>query len=225
MSSLVSPLSSATAYPVQLHVEPAIANRNRLTTAFRLVLALPHMILVGGPVAAVLSWPWRPQAGHDHVTWSGGAGVLGAVAAVAAMIAWFAIVFTGQAPLGLRDLAAFYLRWRARAMAYLTLLRDEYPPFGDGAYPVTLELSEPDWQRNRLTVGFRIFLAIPHIIALWMLGVAWAVTTMVAWVSILVTGQFPESLYQFGVGALRWNLRVEAYVLLVTDDYPPFALS
>lgn len=225
MSTLASPLRDAVNYPVQLDVDPATSSRDRLTTAFRFFLGLPHMVLVGGPVAAVLSWTWRPTAGQDHITWTGGAGLLGAVAAVAAVIAWFAILFTGRCPLGLWDLAAFYLRWRARAMAYLTLLRDEYPPFGEGPYPVILELSGPDAPRNRLAVAFRIFLAIPQLVALWILGVAWAVTTVIAWFAILLTGQFPEPLYRFGVGALRWNLRVEAYLLLVTDEYPPFSLD
>ena len=223
MSTLVSPLPGAADYPVQLHLDAALTHRNRLTTAFRFFLGLPHMILVGAPVAAVLTWPFRP-ATHDHTTWTGGGGLLGAVAAAAAVFAWFTIVFTGRAPQGLWDLAAFYLRWRARAMAYLALLRDEYPPFGAGSYPVTLDLRGPDTPRDRIAVGCRIILAIPQIIALWMLGIAWAVSTVIAWFAILITGEFPEPLYQFGVSALRWNLRVEAYLLLMTDDYPPFAL-
>ncbi len=212
-------------YPVQVEVAPAIDNRNRLTTAFRLFLGLPHLILVGGPAAAVLSWTTRPRAGHDHVTWTAGGGLLGAVAAMAAIIAWFAIVFSGRAPQGLWDLAAFYLRWRARAMAYLALLRDEYPPFGDAPYPVTLDLIGPDTPRDRIVVGFRIVLAIPQLVVLWLLGIAWAFTTILAWFAILVTGRFPNGLYAFGVSMLRWHLRVEAYLLLLTDAYPPFSFN
>lgn len=213
------------AYPVDVHVEPATENRNRLTTAFRLILGLPHLILVGGPAAAVLSWTWRPRAGQDHLTWTAGGGLLGAVALMAAIIAWFAIVLTGTAPHGLWDLAAFYLRWRARATAYLALLRDEYPPFGDGPYPVVLDLTGPDAPRDRVTVGFRIILAIPQLVVLWLLGIAWAFTTVIAWFAILVTGRYPEKLYAFAVGTLRWNLRVDAYLLLLTDAYPPFSLD
>lgn len=213
------------AYPVEVHVESATENRNRLTTAFRLILGLPHLILVGGPAAAVLSWTSRPHAGQDHITWSAGGGLLGAVALMAAIIAWFAIVFTGKAPQGLWDLAAFYLRWRTRAITYLALLRDEYPPFGDGPYPVTLDLTGPDVPRDRVKIGFRIILAIPQLIVLWLLGIGWACATVIAWFAILLTGRYPETLYRFGVGALRWNLRVDAYLLLLTDAYPPFSLD
>jgi hypothetical protein len=211
-------------HPVQILVDPAIEARNRLTTAFRPILALPHLLLVGGPIAATLSWTWRADAGPSFA-WGAGGGVLGAVAAVCAVIAWFAIVFTGHHPQGLWDLAAFYLRWRVRAVAYVALLRDDYPPFGEAPYPATLELAPPGTPRDRITVAFRIFLAIPHLIAVWALGIAWAVTTVIAWFAILITGRFPEGLYRFGVGVLRWNIRVEAYLLLLRDEYPPFSLG
>ena len=76
-----------------------------------------------------------------------------------------------------------------------------------------------------MSVAFRLILALPHLLAVWVLGVAWAVTTLVAWVSILFTGRFPEPLYSFGFGVLQWNTRVEAYLLLLHDEYPPFSLD
>ena len=211
-------------YPVRLHIDRHTKNRNRLTTGFRLILALPHLLLVGGPVAIALSWGWSTETGTDY-DWGAGGGVLGAVAAVCAVIAWFAIVFTGRHPAGLWDLGAYYLRWRARAASYIALLRDEYPPFGEGPYPAWLSLPRPLEPRNRLTVGFRIILAFPHILAVWLLGVAWCVTTVIAWFAILFTGDYPEGLYDFGLGVFRWNLRVEAYLLLLRDEYPPFSLD
>jgi hypothetical protein len=59
----------------------------------------------------------------------------------------------------------------------------------------------------------------------WLLGAAWGVTTLVAWLAILVTGRYPKALYEFGIGVLRWTTRVEAYLLLLTDEYPPFTLD
>ena len=221
VTTLEAGRTPARPYPVRLDVAPATHDRNRLTTAFRLVLAVPHLLLVGGPIAATLSWPW----GSDNSELGMTGGALGLVAGVSALIAWFAIVFTGRAPQGLRDLASFYVRWRVKAVAYTALLRDEYPPFGDGPYPVSVDLTPPDAPRNRLTVAFRIILAIPQILAVWALGIGWAVTTLVAWVAIMFTGEFPPSLYRFGVGVLRWSTRVETYVLLLHDEYPPFSLE
>src|SRR5690606_20408720 len=128
---------------------------------------------------------------------------------------WFAIVFGGTYPRGLRDLARFYLRWRVRAAAYTALLRDEYPPFGDGEYPARAVLGREPVERDRVSVAFRLILVLPHLLALWFLGAAWALTTVIAWFSILFTGRYPVGLYGFGTGVLRWNIRVEAYLLLL----------
>lgn len=210
------------AYPIDVTVAPQLKDRNRLTTAFRLILAIPHLILVGGPITLAMSMVWYPE---EQGGWGAGGGVLGAVAAVIAIIAWFAILFTGRYPKGLWALAAMYMRWRVRAIAYLTLLRDEYPPFGDGEYSATLTLPMPRGARDRVTVAFRIILVLPQLLVLWVLGIAWAVSTVIAWFAILFTGKFPASLYDFGVGVLRWSMRVEAYMLLLCDEYPPFSLD
>jgi hypothetical protein len=224
MTTIATSLPSEAERPLELHVQPALTDRNRLTTLFRLVLAIPHLILVGGPAAGALTWGWRGDAARNP-GWTANGGVIGAVAIIAAFIAWFAIVFTGRHPEGLWDLAAFYLRWRVRAMAYVSLLRDEYPPFGDGAYPAELIMRRPSAKRDRVSVVFRLILAIPQLVVLWAVSVAWVITTIVAWFAILFTGSYPTTLYEFGVGALRWNIRVEAYLLLLHDEYPPFSLT
>jgi hypothetical protein len=223
MNTLAHDLPRGVIHPVNVTAEPAMADRDRLTVAFRLILAFPHLLLVGGPIVIGLSWPWAMEAGQNLHFGSGG--VLGAVAATVALIAWFAIVFTGRHPQGLWSLGAFYLRWRVRAVAYASLLRDEYPPFGDEDYPVRLELRPPEGERDRLTVAFRLILVLPHVLAVWVLGIAWALTTMIAWFAILFTGRYPAGLYSFAVGVLRWTTRVEAYVLLLHDEYPPFSLD
>jgi len=223
MQTTVAPgVRYATTHPVDIDIQPALTDRNRLTVAFRVLLALPHVLLVGGPIALCMSLASRADASPHFEL--GGGGVLGAVAAVAALIAWFAIVFGGRYPEGLRKLAVLYLRWRVRAIAYLTLLRDEYPPFEDAAYPAEVHLPADRDTRDRLTVAFRIVLALPHIVMVWILGAAWAVTSVIAWFAILITGRYPEPLYEFAVGVFRWSTRVEAYLLLLHDDYPPFAL-
>jgi hypothetical protein len=110
------------------------------------------------------------------------------------MISWFAILFTGKHPEGLSGLAAFYLRWRVRAVTYTALLRDEYPPFGQGYYPAELRVEPTGGELDRLTVAFRIILAIPHLLIVWVLGLACALSTLIAWFAILLTGRYPEPL-------------------------------
>ena len=222
-SGSLASTAPATEHPVVVTVVPQVMHRNRLTCAFRPILALPHILLVGGPVAFALSVA-APGDGKPGFEWGGG-GVLGAVALVCAIIAWFAIVFGFRAPPGLRNLVTLYLRWRVRAVAYLALLRDDYPPFGEGEYPATLRLPEPEEPRDRLTVAFRLVLALPHLLVIWLLGIAWVITTIIAWFSILFTANYPRSLYRFATGMLQWNARVEAYVLLLHDEYPPFSLD
>ena len=195
-------------YPVSVRVEPAFADRNRLTTAFRLILAIPHAILVGGAEIGM------PRGG-----------LLGAVAFFLAIVSWFTIVIAGTHIVGIRQFTSFYMRWRVRALAYLMLLEDPYPPFGDGPYPAAIEIVDPTGPRDRLSVGLRILLAIPHFILLLFVLLVWCLTTIAAWFIILFTGAYPQGLHEFGVGALRWLLRVEAYMLLLVDEYPPFSLT
>jgi hypothetical protein len=199
-------------YPVTFDVDRQLSDRNRLTTGFRIILAVPHLVLVGGPG---LGLGWESSSG----------GVVGAAATVMAVFAWFAIVFAGRHPRGFWDFGAFYLRWRARAVPYLMLLRDDYPPFEDAAYPTTFAVDRPTGERNRLSVGLRLIYAIPHIIVLIFLNIALLFTSIFAWFAILFTGRYPGGLYEFAVGVLRWDLRVETYLLLMRDEYPPFRLA
>ena len=210
-------------YPVTVRLEPQLVGRDRLTAFFRFFLALPHIILVGAPIALATGVSWSTDNVGSWEYGSGG-GLLCVVAGLGAVVAWFAIVLGGRHPDALWRLGAWYMRWRVRAAAYLTLLRDDYPPFGDAPYPATLEVARPTEPRDRLTVFFRFFLALPHLFLLWVLGVAWAFTTAVAWVVILFTGRYPETLYGFGLGVLAWTARVECYMLLLRDEYPPFTL-
>jgi hypothetical protein len=206
-------------YPVAVNLEPSLTNRNRVTTAFRLILAIPHLILVGGIGFGAAS------GGSSRTTVGGEGGLLGAVAVFLAIVSWFTIVFAGRHIVGIRQFTSFYLRWRVRAVAYFMLLEDVYPPFGDGPYPASIEIADPVGPRDRVAVGLRLLLAVPHFIVLIFVLLAWCLTTIAAWFIILVTGSYPRGLYDFGVGALRWRLRVETYLLLMVDEYPPFSLT
>jgi hypothetical protein len=207
-------------YPVSVSLEPLLTLRDRLTTAFRLVLAIPHLILVGG-----IGFSFAVKDTNRSFGFGGETGLIGAVAVFLAIVSWFTIVIAGQHISGIRQFTLFYLRWRLRAIAYLMLLEDRYPPFGDAPYPAEVTVVDPVGPRDRLTVGFRLLLLIPHVLVLFFLLCAWWVTTIIAWFAILVTGSYPQGLYEFGVSVLRWFMRVEAYGLLLIDEYPPFSLT
>ena len=155
------------------------------------------------------------------------------VSEVVSIIAWFAIVFTGRLPEGLAGPQHLYVRYANRVGAYVSFLREEYPPFafgltGDdpGDVPaVRTEFETAYEDRNRLTVGFRWILAIPQIIVVGVLGFVAFLAVLVAVVIVLFTGKWPEGLRDFVVGMFRWSTRVTAYILLLTDEYPPFSLS
>ena len=78
---------------------------------------------------------------------------------------------------------------------------------------------------NRWSVAFRLILAVPQLIVLLFVLLAWVVTVVIAWFAILFTGRYPEALFRFGVGVMRWNLRATAYMYLLRDEYPPFSLE
>lgn len=209
-------------YPVEVRVKPQLEGRDRLTAFFRFFLALPHMILVGAPVASVATWSYTSDGSGWEVGSSGG--LVSAVVAFVVLFGWVYLLVVARTPGRLWEASAWYLRWRVKAIVYMTLLRDEYPPFGEGEYPAGLEVSKPEGPRSRLTVFFRLILAIPHYFVLAFLGLAWSFATALAWAMILFTGRYPKQLYGFALGVLAWTTRVEAYVLLLRDEYPPFTL-
>jgi uncharacterized protein DUF4389 len=204
-------------YPVTVVVEPQLRQRNRLTVGLRLILAIPHAILVGPVFGGFRT--------GDVASRAGGTGLLSAAAYVMAIVSWFTILINGEHIKGIRDFSLYYLRWRTRAMAYMALFVDPYPPFGDGPYPASIEVIDPQLPRDRASVAVRLLLVIPHIVLLFFLLIGWLVTSVIAWFAILFTDEYPPSLYQFGAGVMRWALRVEAYMLLLVDEYPPFALD
>lgn len=159
--------------------------------------------------------------------------VLNAVSQVIGVISWFVILFTGRLPEGLANFQAMYMRYNVRVMTFVGFLREEYPPFsltttaadpGDDSR-VRVDLVPELENRNRVTTAFRIILAIPHLVVLAVLGVALVVVAIIAFFAVLFTGRWPEGLRDFALGVGRWSVRFNAYLLLLTDEYPPFSLD
>lgn len=159
--------------------------------------------------------------------------VLGMVAQVVGFVSWLVILFTAKLPDGLAGVQVMYLRYTARVYAHLGFLVEDYPPFtfstapadpGD-AGPLSVELRPALEGRNRLTTFFRLLLAIPHVVVMFFVFIGVAVAFVIAFFAVLFTGRWPAGLRDFVVGALRWNLRLNAYLFLLTDEYPPFSLE
>jgi hypothetical protein len=205
-------------YPEQL---------NRLTTFFRLFTIIPIGIILGlltNSGQRVTDKVVLDQAGHIVETTRDTAGglLVGIPVAVALMI-----LFVQRYPRWWFDFQRELVRFSNRVGAYALLLTDQYPSTVD-EQAVHLEIDYPDVEKD-LKRGMPLvkwFLAIPHYIVLAVLGVAALFVVIIAWFAILFTGRYPESLFNYVVGVMRWGLRVSAYVtLLVTDEYPPFSLD
>ena len=89
-------------------------------------------------------------------------------------------------------------------------------------YPVSYAADYAAEGRNRLTVFFRYFVAIPWQIVAGLWGFAVMFTVFFAWLAMVFTGRYPEGLYKFNAGFLRMSSRTNAFYNLLTDEYPPF---
>lgn len=139
----------------------------------------------------------------------------------------FLLLFRYKYPRWWFDWQLALTRFSARILAYLSLLRDEYPST-DAEQAVHLDITYPDARRdlNRWLPLVKWLLALPHYVVLFFLTIAALVSVVFAWFAILFTGHYPKSLFDFVVGVQRWWFRVDGYAfLLVTDRYPPFRLT
>jgi len=183
-------------YPVQFDVDFPSRPLDRISTAFRLLVAIPILIVLS----------------------IGGAAVFVPLVLM--------LVFRQKYPRWWFDWNLNLLRFSNRVTAYLALLDDRYPSTDEEqavhlefVYPDTQQL-------NRWLPLVKWFLAIPHYFVLFFLGLGGVVAVIAAWFAILFTGTYPRSLFDYVVGVLRWGNRVNGYAFsLVTDQYPPFRLS
>jgi hypothetical protein len=167
---------------------------SRLSTAFRLFLAIPLLIF------------------------------LGALGGGAVLAAWLAILVRGRIPRWLFDFQVDVNRWQSRTLGYALLLTDRYPPF-EGEWLISYDVRYPERLSRWKLLFWKYITAIPHFIILNFLWLGAAIVTVIAWFFILFTGRYPRGLYDYVVGVVRWNARASAYVLSLTDEYPPFNLS
>ena len=204
-------------YPVQFSVDYPDRDLNRLTTFFRIFVAIPIFIVLA-TVSGGEAWQYGEEAGQTSTAAAGGLLFLGPL---------LMILFRQKYPRWWFDWNLELSRFSARVGVYLALMNDQYPSTDEGQ-SVHLDFPYPDVPRdlNRWLPLVKWLLAIPHYIVLLFLFIAVIVTIFIAWFAILFTGRYPRGLFDFVEGVGRWANRVGAYAfLLVTDKYPPFRLS
>jgi Domain of unknown function (DUF4389) len=179
-------------HPIGLVVDDDL-KRNRLTVFFRLLLAIPQLIWIG---------------------------IWGIAVYVAILIAWFAALFTGRVPQGLHDFIARYLRAMTHVYAYVLLLADPWPPFGGSpGYPIDVRIDPPEPQ-SRLTVFFRLLLAIPALLLAYVFRIVNQLVGVLGWFYSLFAGQMHEGMRDVSAWMLRYEVQTYGYVMLLTDRYP-----
>jgi hypothetical protein len=203
---------AASPYPLTFSVDYPDRELNRVTTGFRLFLAIPLLLLL-----ALFGFGRPGLGGHP----------LGGVALLLFLPVVALLVLRHKYPRWWFDFNVLLLRLEMRISAYIFLLRDEYPSV-EQEQAVHIDVVYPDApnELNRWLPLVKWFLAIPHYIVLFFLDIAALVVVIIAWFAILFTGRYPRGMFDFVAGVMRWSLRVTAYAfLLVTDRYPPFSLA
>ncbi len=202
-------------YPMSLSIDYP-EKLDKLTTLFRIFTVIPIFIIL-----SLLT------SGSGQGDGGGGWSYQYAAAGLVVLPLVLMLLFRKKYPRWWFDWNLALTKFGTRVSVYLALLRDEYPST-DEEQAVHLEIAYPDASKD-LKRGLPLvkwFLAIPHYIVLYLLGIAAQVCVIIAWFAILFTGRYPRGLFNFVVGVMRWSLRVEVYAfLLTTDRYPPFSLS
>ena len=207
-------------YPARLHVDYP-DSLNRVTTAFRIILVVPIMIVLS-IVTNTSSTTVQTRDG----TWvtSTGSTILGALFAATVLM----LLFRKRYPKWWYDFGLELTRFSTRVSAYMALLTDAYPSTVD-TQAVHLDIDYPEDVERDLSRGLPLvkwFLAIPHYIVLSFLTIGAFFVIIIAWFAIIFTGRYPKGMFNYVVGVGRWWVRVYAYAfMLVTDRYPPFSLD
>jgi hypothetical protein len=202
-------------YPLTYSVDYPDRELNRLSTFFRIFAVIPIFI-----VLATVNHYVFDGWGNDEATYAGAGGIL-------FLGPLLMILFRKKYPRWWFDWNRELLRFALRVHTYIVLMSDQYPSTDEEQW-VRLEVEYPNVEED-LARGMPLvkwFLAIPHYVVLFFLGIGAFFAVIFAWFAILFTGRYPRGLFDFVMGVQRWGLRVAAYAfLLVTDKYPPFSLD
>jgi hypothetical protein len=177
-------------------------NPNRATTFFRLILAIPWLI-----VATF----WGILFFFTH------------------FFAWVAIIVLGRYPRWLYEFNSGVVRFSVRVSAWFYLQTDVWPPFSlsdDPSYPIRLNIAPPAERQSRLKALFRLILALPVILVLsYGTSYVQAAAAFVVWMTIVFRGYLPEGINTMMTFVNSFHARVLGYIAFLTDDYPPIGLE
>jgi hypothetical protein len=188
------------------------------------------------PVVLELDAPLEVARWRPLVHWLLGipqlivAGILNQVFELLVFVSWFIILFTGRIPRELFDFMTMCQRYQWRAWSYVMFMRESYPPFefgstnvDPGTDPAELTIEYPE-RLSRGLIFVKWLLAFPHYILLVFLFIGALFVGILSWFAVLFTGRWPQGMRDYLVGVSRWATRVNVYISLMQDDYPPFSL-
>lgn len=194
---------------IETQIDVSLTERNRLTAFFRIILVVPALVFLA-------SFSPTSSFSEDNI---------GMYAGLLALPAALAIVIRQVYPSYVLAFNEALLSLQTRVDAYLLLLTDEYPSIEENDV-VSVTFPEVDAkQLNRWLPLIKWLLALP----LYLVGIVYviyaAALTLIAWFSVLFTGNYPEVCAEGVVGTIAYWNRVAGYALLmVTDEYPTFSL-
>ena len=194
MSAMSDAPAATPSHPIGLVVTDDL-NRSRLTVFFRLVLVIPHLVVL---------WAWSILAG------------------IVVFIAWIVGIFTGRVPDGLHNLLAGFVRYATRVNAYILLLANPWPTFGRSPYPVDVHV-EPAALQGRLSVFFRLILAIPALLLSYVFRIVNNLIAFLGWFYSMIFGRMSEGLRDTSAWLFKYELQTYAYIFLLTGRYPSLA--
>jgi hypothetical protein len=204
----------------------------RTTLEEELMTTLTHPVQID--LEATRRMPrWRPLVQwllaipHLMIAWS-----MSYLRNVLTVISLFTVLFTRRIPRPVFDAITMTYRYEWRALSYALSLHVDYPPFDftvaaedDHVEPHTqLSIRYPE-ELDRWKPLYKWLLALPQYFVVLALWVAACGAFVVGLVAVLVTGEYPLGVRNFLVHVYRYTLRVQAYIGLLTDEYPPFRLG
>jgi hypothetical protein len=199
-------------YPVNVEVDYGDGQRSKglavsgILFPIKALMAIPHLIVLS--VVGI---------GAFFATWFG----------------YWGIALNGELSPGIARFLHNYLGWSTRVTAWISSWRDEYPAFAmeQPDYPAKVVVTEPTLERSRgyawagVVFFLKAVLLVPHMVVLYFVNIAAGIAGWIAYWIVAFTGEYPRGIFDFTVGTIRWSMRTQAWLLSITDEYPPFTLS